>query len=106
MSILAFNITKGQVVNLTVVPEDAADNPGILPGPVAWALNDPTLGTITPSTDAFVLNCQFVPAAGKSGIAKVVASDPAAPSIPAVEADITFSPLAPATHLVMTGQVG
>ena len=88
---LTASITTAQKYQLTASPLDAANNPAPLPGPIQWALNDSTLGAISPSADT--LGCLFSPTL-KAGVAKVFANVPSAPSIPVVEADITISPLA------------
>ena len=105
-------IAPSQKYNLTAIPEDANGNPKdangnafTLPGPLAWVLADTTLGTITPSPDVFALSCQFA-SSGKAGVAKITASDPLAPAIAAVEADITVAlPLTAAVRLGLTGKV-
>ncbi len=104
MANLAFTLGKGQVLDLTASPQDDSNEPASLPGPVSWVLADTALGTLTPSTDEFSLQSQFVPQPGKQGKTTITASDPAAPTIPSVEVDVTVT-FPPATHLVIAGQV-
>ena len=100
MAELTATITPLQKYNLLVSFVDGAGNPAPAPGPVVWTLANTALGTLTPTADTF--GCQFAPAPSKPGMARITATDPSAPSIPSVEADITVSPLA--TRMVLTGQ--